>query len=316
MAAVSAQSDEDAQQQPEQTAKMPPRYMRPTFSSILPEYANSEADQIRKAFGAGSYANIQKMPARLRNNAVNQARFEKMNENRLTQPKTGKNATKNGLFNKFEYTPSRFSLADGQAQMERLRSEAKRTEISGQDFVSGGAAARLKHEDAFGATNFRYPHMHAPCPDINEERKHKRRVEDKKILHGAFVPCGQRPPVDAVTRKLIPQIIQEMHEVLAADWQGLDLSIAPARDENIVVRFNEVSIECENGLVAYMNVFSKTNRVPSKYGLHKVAEDWNAKPGDGGLYFAFRPPWVKNRSKDLIVFIKNSGASTTPRDNQ
>ncbi|KAG2782368.1 hypothetical protein JG687_00000580 [Phytophthora cactorum] len=314
MATVSARGDED-EQQPTQT-KMPPRYMRPTFSSILPEYANSEADQIRNAFGAGNYANIQKMPARLRNNAVNQARFEKMNENRLTQPKTGKNATKNGLFNKFEYTPSRFSLADGQSHMERLRSEAKRTEISGQDFVSGSAAMRLKHEDAFGATNFRYPHMHEPYPDNMEEKKHKRYLEEKKILHGAFVPSGQRPPVDAVTRKLIPQLIHEMHEVIAADWQGLDISIAPALDENIVVRFNDVSIECDNGVVAYMNVFCKTNRVACKYGLRKVAEDWNSKPGDGGLYFAFRPPWVKNRSKDLIVFVNNSSGSSKARDNQ
>ncbi|POM60957.1 hypothetical protein PHPALM_30104 [Phytophthora palmivora] len=282
--------------------------MRPTFSSILPEYANAEADQIRKAFGAGNYANIQKIPARLQNNAVNQARFEKMNENRLMQPKAGKNVTKNGLFNKFEYTPSRSSLTNGQAHMERLRSEAKRTEISGQNFVSGSAAARLKHEDAFGATNFRYPHMHEPYPDLQEEKKRMRYLEEKKILHGAFVPCGQRPPVNAVTRKLMPQIIHEMHEVIATDWQGLDFSISPAKDENIVVRFNEVSIECENGLVAYMNVFCKTNRVASKYGLYRIAEDWNAKPGDGGLYFAFRPPWVKNRSKDLIVFVN--------RDNQ
>ncbi|OWZ13306.1 hypothetical protein PHMEG_00013390 [Phytophthora megakarya] len=287
---------------------MPPRYMRPTFSSILPEYANSEADQIRKAFGTGNYSNIQKIPVRLQNNAVNQARFEKMNENRLLQPKTGKIATKNGLFNKFEYIPSRFNLTNGQAHMERLRSEAKRTEISGQNFVSGSAAVRLKHEDAFGATNFRYPHMQEPYPNLQQEKKHKRYLEEKKILHGAFVPCGQRPPVDAVTRKLMPQIIHEMHEVIAADWQDLAFFISPAKDENIVVRFNEVAIECENGLVAYMNVFCKTNRVTSKYGLHKVAEDWNAKPGDGGLYFAFRPPWVKNRSKDLIVFVS--------RDNQ
>ncbi|KAE8890063.1 hypothetical protein PF005_g3169 [Phytophthora fragariae] len=314
MAAVSARDSEESLQRA--PSKTPPRYMRPTFSSILPEYANAEADQIRKAFVAGNYANIQKIPARIQNNAVNQARFEKMNENRLTQPKAGKSITRNGLFTKFEYTPSRFSLADGQAHLERLRSEAKRTEISGQDFVSGSAAARLKHEDAFGATNFRYPHLHEPYPDVKEETKHQRYLEDKKILYGAFVPCGQRPPVDAVTRKLIPQIIQEMHEVIAADWQGLEFSIAPARDENLVVRFNQVASECENGLVAYMNVFCKTNRVASKYGLHKVAEDWNAKPGDGGLYFAFRPPWVKNRSKDLIIFVNNSGASATPRDDQ
>ena len=26
--------------------------------------------------------------------------------------------------------------------------------------------------------------------------------------------------------------------------------------------------------------------------LRKVVEDWNVTPGDGHLYFTFRPPWV------------------------
>ncbi|RLN50622.1 hypothetical protein BBJ29_005438 [Phytophthora kernoviae] len=280
------------------------------------EYANAETDQIRSAFGTGNFTSIQKIPARISNNAVNQARFEQMDENRLAQPKVSKIITKNGLFNQFEFTPSRYSLSDELAHMERLRSEAKRMEISGQEFSSGSDAARLKHEDAFGAANFRYPYLRAPYQDTFEEERHRRWLEEKKLLHGAFVPSGKRPPVDAVTRKLIPQIIQEMHEAIASDWQGFEFSISPAEDENIVVRFSESSIECESGLVAYMNVFCKSHRVPSKYGLHKVAEDWNAKPGDGGLYFVFRPPWVKNRSKDLIVFINNAASPSMPRGKQ
>uniref|UniRef100_K3X6I1 Uncharacterized protein n=1 Tax=Globisporangium ultimum (strain ATCC 200006 / CBS 805.95 / DAOM BR144) TaxID=431595 RepID=K3X6I1_GLOUD len=266
-----------------------PHYMLPNFSSLLPEYANAEADQIRSAFVTNNYTSIQKIPAKLLANAVNQARFEQMDENRLAQPRVGKIVTKNGLFNQFEYTPSRFSLADELAQMERLQSEAKRTEISGRDFVSCPDGTKTKFEDAFGDKNFRYPHLYEPYPDTKDEERHKKWLEDKKILYGAFVPSGMRLPVDAVTRKMTPEIIKELHEVFAADWQGVDFSIAMTDDENLAVRFDAATLECESGLIAYMNVFVRSHRVTSKYNLQKVAEDWNSKPGDGGLYFMLRP---------------------------
>lgn len=286
-----------------------PHYMLPNFSSLLPEYANAEADQIRSAFAAGNYASLHKIPDRLVANAVNHARFEHMDENRLAQPpRVGKIVTRNGLFNQFEYAPSRFSLADELAQLERLQGEAKRAEISGRAFVSCPDGRKTKFEDAFGDKDFRYPHLHEPYPDTKDDERHKKWLEDKKILHGAFVPSGARPPVDAVTRKVLPEIIKELHEVLAGDWEDVAFSIAVTEDENLAVRFDTSTVECESGLVAYMNVFVRSHRVASKYNLQKVAEDWNAKPGDGGLYFVFRPPWVRNRSKDLIVFVNSSSS--------
>ncbi|TYZ61165.1 hypothetical protein PybrP1_012381 [[Pythium] brassicae (nom. inval.)] len=198
-----------------------PNYMRPNFSSILPEYANAEADQIRSAFATGNYASLQKLPGKLVANAVNQARFEQMDENRVAQPpRAGKIVTKNGLFNQFEFAPSRFSLADELAQLERLQCEAKRAEISGRDFVSCPDGRKAKFEDAFGDKDFRYPHLHEPYPDTTGEERHAKWLEDKKILHGAFVPSGMRPPVDAVTRKAAPAIIKELHEAFAADWDA------------------------------------------------------------------------------------------------
>ncbi|DBA00643.1 TPA: hypothetical protein N0F65_003572 [Lagenidium giganteum] len=288
-----------------------PHYMLPNFSSILPEFANTEADHIRSAFSSGNYHSLLKVPVRLAPNAVNQSRYEQMEENRLGQQKVGKIVTKHGLFNQFEYTPSRYSLADELAQMERLQSEAKRMEISGQDFVSGSDAKKLKYEDAFGDTGFRYPHLEEPYPDLRDEERHKKWLEEKKILHGAFVPSGHRLPVDAMTRKLLPDIIKEMHEVLSQDWAGVEFAVAPTEDDNISVRFSENSIESEVGLIAFMNVFCRSHRVALKYNLQKVAEDWNSKPGDGGLYFVFRPPWVKNRARELLplaAVIKSNGA--------
>ena len=37
-----------------------------------------------------------------------------------------------------------------------------------------------------------------------------------------------------------------------------------------------------------------------KYKLQKVVEDWHSQPGDGYLYYMFRPPWVRARATDTF----------------
>ncbi|GLE04823.1 hypothetical protein PINS_up013802 [Pythium insidiosum] len=295
-----------------------PHYMLPNFSSLLPEYANSETDFIRQAFSTANYTSILKLPARLGPQSVTQARLEQMEENRLGVEPPGKLVTKHGLFQAFEYTPSRFSLADELAQQERLRSEAKRLAISGKDFVSTNDPRRLKYEDAFHTPEYRYPHLAEPYPDTRDEERHRKWLEQKKILHGAFVPSGHRPEASlaadasgVVTRLVLPDLLQELLEVVRRDWPGVDVSVAPTEDENIAVRFSEATIESESGLVAYMNVLARAHHVTAKYRLHKVPEDWNAKPGDGGLYFVFRPPWVRNASRDAVVVLTSPLSTTT-----
>lgn len=297
-----------AQDNPE-TARRVPGYMRPTFASILPEYANAEADQIRRAFVGSNYSRLQKLPSKLSHQSVNAARFQQMDTNRLQARTTPipVSTTPAKLFRSYEYSPSPFERADELAHLARRTADAQRLAISGKPFASGPAGARLKHEDAFGAQDFRYPHLQEPYPDTRDEERRQRIAEDKKVLHGAFVPSGNRPPVDAVTRKLLPELLHELHQALASDWPTLKLSVAPADDGMVVVRVEDASVECEPGLLAYMNVFVRSHRVASKYQLQKVAEDWNAKPGDGGLYFVLRPPWVRNRSKDLIVVVSAEG---------
>jgi hypothetical protein len=71
-------------------------------------------------------------------------------------------------------------------------------------------------------------------------------------------------------------------------------------DEHVVVRFELATLDSEPGLVAYMNVFARSQHVVSKFQLRKVVEDWNVTPGDGHLYFTFRPPWVTSRITDTF----------------
>ncbi len=57
----------------------------------------------------------------------------------------------------------------------------------------------------------------------------------------------------------------------------------------------------EAALAAYMNVFCNSHRITMKYALQKVVEDWNSKPGDRGLYFVFRPPWIRNKPSNAFI---------------
>ena len=67
-----------------------------------------------------------------------------------------------------------------------------------------------------------------------------------------------------------------------------------------MVRFELATLDSEPGLGAYMNVFSRSHHVITKFMLKKVVEDWNVTPGDGHLYFTFRPPWVTSRITDTF----------------
>ena len=77
-------------------------------------------------------------------------------------------------------------------------------------------------------------------------------------------------------------------------------TLSRTEDESIIVRFELISLVSESAVLAYMNVFLRSNIV-SEYLLRKVVEDWCKKPGDGYLYFMFRPPWVKARTVDAYL---------------
>ncbi|CAK4133891.1 unnamed protein product [Aphanomyces euteiches] len=288
-----------------------PHYMLPNFSSILPEYANAEAEHIKSAFSTGNYTSILKMPSKLAPNAVSQARQDAMDDNRRNIVPRGppKLITKNGVFNQFEYTSSRYSLADELLRAERLESEAKRLEIGGKDFICSSGARKLKYEDGFEDKDYIYPHMPVHHYDAVDTAVREKWIQDKKILYGPFVPSGTTKVVGAApTRKMLPDILKELNETIMNDWEDAKVVIAPTEDGNIAVRFDVDTVGgVEHAVAAYMNVLCNNHRITTKYSLQKVVEDWNTKPGDNGLYFVFRPPWIRNPLPESFMDLYDKG---------
>ena len=155
------------------------------------------------------------------------------------------------------------------------------------------------------------------------------RIEDSKILHGPFVPSGVRKPLHKPDRSLLEYVLSCIHNQIEKDWGDYKFAVlstwrcgigapcprqlcavpmSPERaptlpcncctdteDDRIVVRFELESVDSERGLHAYMNVFAETGDVPTQYTLTRITEDWHSKPGDGYLYYMFRPPWSRVR---------------------
>lgn len=88
---------------------------------------------------------------------------------------------------------------------------------------------------------------------------------------------------------------QEPRSLRPQDWEGVEVAIYSNAQGNWVVRFSLDSVESPAGLTVYMNVLLRCNPLVVKLQMSRAVEHWNVMPGDGFLYFALRPPWVKAR---------------------
>lgn len=167
--------------------------------------------------------------------------------------------------------------------------------------MAGMAGRKLKHEGSYDNDKHAFMYTAEPYAHYRDAELRARWIADKKILHGPFVSAGNSSVLDAPTRLLLPKLMQDIHKAIMADWEDYAFTVECTDDENVAIKFEMDSVDCEAGLVAYMNVFSRNNPVMSTYGLQKLTIDWNVKPGDGYLYFVLRPPWAKIPTAYLAV---------------
>lgn len=286
-----------------------PHYALPNFSVVLPTYSNQESDVITQAFRIGSFVTLSDLPNTVKPGQVSRGRFQKILDNRTPLPEGGgaEYKPKKALFSEFEYMPSPFSIVDEVAKEERIQHEAA-TAAAGhaKAFVMADTAVTLRHEDAFGNIE------HAlntggyaePYERADDQALRFKWLQDAQILGAPFRPAGRvkgqfgQSASEMPTRASLPHIVDQLREAVEADWGEYSFLVCSTDDEHIVVRFELATLDSEPGLVAYMNMFARSAPAINGNMLRKVVEDWNVTPGDGHLYFTFRPPWVTARITD------------------
>jgi len=295
-----------------------PHYALPNFSVVLPTYSNNEADVITQAFRIGNYVSLSAMPNSIKPGQVSRSRFQKILDNR--QPAEDWNVSlgapykaKAKTFSEFEYISSPFSLADDLAKEDRERSQMATADAGHTAaFCMSDTAVKLKYEDAYegganpGYTFNAYISTADPYERADDQSLRFKWLQDAQVLSGPFRPSGRvkgltnQAATELPTRSTLPQMVAELREAVEADWGEYAFLVCSTDDEHVVVRFELSTLDSEPGLGAYMNVFSRSHHVVSKYMLRKVVEDWNVTPGDGHVYFTFRPPWVTSRITDTF----------------
>jgi len=280
-----------------------PSYLIPNYSSVVGRGSNGEQDTIREAYCSGNYTSIRELPDHLKPGEVNfKKHLKQISAHRSTvNPEDvlrmrRASVKRNGLFRDFEYIPSRYTLQKEQESKARLDSKAKAIQLGGgREFVCPGGSRKLKHEDGFVGSSFQYAYKSDPF-----EAQHDQEMEEKwnhrsKILFGAFVPSGKvGMESNNTTVMMQDEIVTRIQEILLKDWDGCPFLVSVGEDGNIAVQFELIPLEGqEHGLKAYMNTLQSSNYDISKFGLRRVSQVWHKIPGDGFIYYLFRPPWVK-----------------------
>jgi len=286
-----------------------PHYALPNFSVVLPTFSNHESDCITQAFRIGNFVSLGDLPNGIKPGQVSRNRFQKILDNRepsSSEPTAYKPKAK--YFSEFEYLPSAFSLVDDLAKTERIKHEEK-TAMAGHKmpFRMSDTAVKLRHEDSFGNTDtVMNTGAVDPYERADDQALRFKWLQDAAILAGPFRPAGRvkgqtgQAATEIPSRASMPYMVDKLREAVEEDWSEYAFLVCSTDDEHLVVRFELSTLDSEPGLVAYMNMFARSNAVVNNLMLRKVVEDWNVTPGDGHLYFTFRPPWVAARVSDTF----------------
>lgn len=274
-------------------------YAMPNISSMLPNYSNSEQEFIFRTFNVGNYDLLKHLPDGIKEQQVMAVRTARMAATRrflmpaLSQPLIrSKPSNQQDLFSTFDYIPSRFSLADELASKERVESEAKRMAVGGREFIPSGNVSLPKYKD--NAENSTFPFVGGSYEGADDARLAQTCLDrggvivDKPWVHSGTDKLGDQP-----TKMAAWQMMSDVRKWIAKDWEEVDVTIFENDHDCWVVRIPLDKVDSEQGLLAYMNVFIRCNELVNSYKIHKVVDFWGTTPGDGSMYFVFRPPWVK-----------------------
>jgi hypothetical protein len=137
-----------------------------------------------------------------------------------------------------------------------------------------------------------------PYEDSQNEEMRRAWLDKSKVLHGPFRPSQGANALGKPTRAHVPDIMRNLATTLDRDWDDAEYQVFRDEEDLIILEFELASLDSVKGLLAYMNMLEHTNETISSHGLSKVVELWNHEPGDGSVYYAFKPPWVKRAATD------------------
>lgn len=170
---------------------------------------------------------------------------------------------KDALFSTFDYVPEEYSLASQLSTMVRKDHEQRRLAVNPLPFLYStprpllinGLAGKASPEESE-----RYAGQDVYL-SAEEQTRRMQYLDSQSILHGPFVPTGGSRSIgdDKIIRLKLPDIVSKLMRELDADWGDTSFQIYCDPEDLIIVQFDQATIDNPKGLMAYMNMFVKTN---------------------------------------------------------
>jgi len=109
------------------------------------------------------------------------------------------------------------------------------------------------------------------------------------------VPQAAKPlsQGQGVNKANLPLLVRTLEKEIRKDWEECDFEVYVDSESLVILKFDLSTLDHPEGLQAYLSVTASSNPLILDNRLTKIVELWNHDPGDGCLYFAFKPPFVK-----------------------
>lgn len=213
---------------------------------------------------------IAHLPTELKAHHVSEATASRIDDNITSSYFVAPHGTyrkfgaKDALFSTFDYQPEEYSLASQIMSEQRQSQTDKQLKVHAQPFLYSTPRPQLINSLAGVATpaeNAKY----AGADVYTSAEEHSRRaafLSAQKVLHGPFVPSTGHHSIgsDRVIRLKLPDIVARLMRCVDADWADTVFQIYADQDDLIIMQFEAETIDNPKGLLAYMNMFVKTNR--------------------------------------------------------
>lgn len=258
---------------------------RPTLSTRLRTFENDKQDRVRQAFAPGNYHSMNHFDDRPQTARPRTPRRLP----KLTRP----TSVTTRLFRPFPYMQDRYDKPElrkaARDQHHRFVDDIGK----GLEFVCSSPRGPDRPKWQANPARTIDPIQHIVRPNT------QRRGDDQR---SPFRPSGSTENAqNSPWRKhaLLRDIMAQLHKLVGADWDSLDVDVYSDADDLVVVEFQQPSTEERVGLLAYMNLLAHGSEVIVENGLVKMVERWNFPAGDK-IYYALQPPWVHSKTAEAF----------------
>ena len=93
---------------------------------------------------------------------------------------------------------------------------------------------------------------------------------ESRVLHGPFIPSGTHKSLQTSSQVQLPDLCRALHACISLDWKDVtDISVLATQEDDIVIKFDLMSVPSVLGVESYMNCLLKKN------GLNHNSNNYN-----------------------------------------